>query len=83
MARFHLHVHNRIGFVPDEEGQELHDVQAAREVAIASIRSIVAEEAQEGVIDLTGRVEIAEHGDGVVAVVPFREAFLVEAVDRG
>lgn len=79
MARFYLHVHNRIGFVTDEEGQDLRDVQAAREVAITSIRSIVAEEAQQGVIDLTGRVEIAD-GGRVVAVVPFREAFLVEAI---
>lgn len=80
MARFHLHVHNRIGFVPDEEGQELQDVQAAREVAITSIRSIVAEEAHDGVIDLTGRVEIT-NGGGVLAVVQFREAFLVETID--
>lgn len=79
MPRFHLHVHNRIGFVLDEEGQELPDLHAARAVAISSIRSIVAEEAHDGVIDLTGRVDIADHAGRVLGDVPFREAFLVES----
>lgn len=79
MPRFHLHLHNRTGSVPDVEGQDLPDEAAAREEAIRSIRSIVSAEVQDGFVDLNGRVEIADGGGEVVAVVPFTDAVRVEA----
>jgi hypothetical protein len=77
MPRFFLHVHNRIGFVEDEEGQDLPDLDAARDVAIASIRSIISEEASQGAIDLGGRVEIVDEHRRTLSVVPFADAFAV------
>ena len=40
MPRYFLHVNNSIGFVEDEEGVELPDLDAAREKAAAGVRSM-------------------------------------------
>jgi hypothetical protein len=74
MTRFHLHLKNRVGFVPDLEGIELPSEVAAREEAIRNIRSIVSAEVQNGVVDLDGSIEIATADGKVLAVVPFAEA---------
>lgn len=75
MARFYLHLHNRVGTVRDEEGQELPDLRAAREVAITSIRSIIADEAQHGRIDLAGFVRITDGDERDLARIRFGDAF--------
>lgn len=82
MPRFHLHVYNGTGFSPDDEGTDFPDEAAARVLALTSIRSIVAEEAVQGLIDLTGRVEIRDPGDDLLDTVRFAEAFYVRTPDR-
>ena len=72
--RFYFHLHNQIGFVPDGEGRWLRDLAEAREQARREIRSIVSEEAKEGMIDLTGRLEIAGESGDIVDVMGFAEA---------
>jgi hypothetical protein len=74
MPKFHLHLINAIGVVPDEEGQEFDDLSAAREEAILGIRSLIAEDASTGVVDLGGRIEIADRDQRVVMIVPFADA---------
>ena len=81
MQRFFLHLRNRMGFVPDEEGRELTDLGAAEALAIGSIRSILKDEIDAGRIDLNGRIDIADSGGHVLAVVPFHTA--VELTLRG
>lgn len=75
MARFYLHVINRLGSAPDEEGTELPDARAAEARAIEGIRSILADEAKTGRLDLDGRIEIADENGAIVRTVPFEEAF--------
>jgi hypothetical protein len=75
MSRFFLHIINRIGFAPDEEGIELDGLDAAVGRAIDGIRSILSDEAKAGRIDFNGRVEIADDAGRVLAVVPFADAF--------
>lgn len=75
MSRYFLHVYNREIIAPDEEGIELDGVATARGQAISGIRSIIAEEALNGVIDLGGHVDIANADGETLLVVPFREAF--------
>jgi hypothetical protein len=75
MARFYLHLHNSIGTVRDEEGVELSDLEAARNQAVRSVRSIIADEVQHGVLNLQGRVEIADATGSVLGVVRYRDAF--------
>jgi hypothetical protein len=74
MQHFYFHLYNHVGFVRDHEGQQLPDLDQAREQARREIRSIVSEEAKEGVIDLTGRVEIAGGAGEILEVVLFAQA---------
>jgi hypothetical protein len=63
MPRFYLHVCNGTGFLQDEEGQELPDVDAARLAAVRSARSIMASDVQRGMLDLSSFIEV-EDADG-------------------
>ncbi|MND01289.1 hypothetical protein D3C83_202310 [compost metagenome] len=63
-----------MGFVPDEEGRELPDLGAAEDFAVDSIRSILKDELDTGRLDLRGRIDIADGGGQVLAVVPFDRA---------
>lgn len=74
MPRFSLHLHNRLEFVRDEEGMELPDLGTARQQAIQSIRSVLGEEVQQGLVDLRGRIEIANDNGDILASIPFAEA---------
>lgn len=82
MARYFFNVFNRAGHLIDEEGQEVPDIESARQRALASIRSIIAAEAIEGRIDLQGFVEVID-GEGVeILVVDFRDAFDLNLPDE-
>jgi hypothetical protein len=75
--RYFFHLHNSTGFVEDQEGQELPGVEEARQVALASIRSIVSDESKSGSVDLRGRVEVMDEAGECVLVLPFSEAITV------
>ncbi|MDX3899174.1 MAG: hypothetical protein QHC40_01435 [Sphingobium sp.] len=74
MARFYLHLHNRTGLVPDEEGTELPDLDAARQIAVDAIRDLISEEARSGLIDLRGYIEIAEESGKAAVRIAFSSA---------
>src|SRR5690606_29910770 len=75
MPRFYFHIHNGNGFARDDEGTDAPDRAAAEALATKGIRSIVAEEALGGMIDLTGRVEIRDAEGHLLTTVRFAEAF--------
>ena len=75
MARYFFHVYNGHGETHDEEGVEIEDHAGARGMAVDSIRSIVAEEARDGLIDLTGHIDIADLDGAIVFTTHFEEAF--------
>ena len=75
VQHYYFHLHNSIGFVPDQEGKLCPDLKEAREQAVRDIRSIISEEAKEGVIDLNGRIEIAGTDGEILRVVQFAQAF--------
>lgn len=83
MARLYFHTHNGQGAVHDEEGREVQSEADAYRVALESIRSIVAEDARSGLIDLEGRLDVAESDGGLVLTVPFIEAFEIRLPDDG
>ena len=83
MPRFYFHVFNGNGETPDDEGIEVADQAAARTIALESIRSIVAEEARGGTIDLTGRIDIKDGTANLLLSVEFCEAFTLEIPERG
>lgn len=74
MSRYFLHIDNGGGFSEDPEGQELADLDAARAAAIEGVRSLLSEEARQGQLDLTGRIQIADAGGNILLVVPFSDA---------
>ena len=81
MPRFHLHVYNSTGYTCDEEGVDLSGLDEAKAQAVCGIRSILREEILGGSVDLRGRIEIADGGSAVLAVVRFAEAVEVH-LDR-
>lgn len=74
MPRFYFHVCNGTGFVQDEEGQELPNIEAARLAAIRSARSIMASDVQRGILDLSSFIEIEDSEKRLVLTLGFQEA---------
>lgn len=80
MPRYYFHVVNGDGRTPDEEGMDHASDAEARAHAILGIRSILSEEAKNGQLDLTGRIEVTD-GDGVIQFeVPYRMALQVTGI---
>ena len=74
MPRYYFHLHNGIGDAEDGEGTELPNLDAARKFAIESARSILSEEAKEGLIDLASSIDVADEHGNILLTLSFREA---------
>ena len=48
MIRYFLHLYNSVGYVPDSDGHEFPNLEAARAAAIQSIRDMVSADAKAG-----------------------------------
>ena len=83
MPRYYFHLWNGIGSVPDEEGEEIHDLLAARFRAIENIRSILKGDIDEGLIDLTGHIDIADEAGAVLERVHFAQAVVLRLPEQG
>ena len=78
MPKFFFHVRDDMD-VPDDEGAELADIEAAREYAAQSARVLMSETLRDdGRITLSHRIDIEDDKGGVVASVPFRDAVRIE-----
>jgi hypothetical protein len=75
MPIFYFHVFNSTATARDSEGADVADIAAAIDLARDSIRSIVAEEARTGRIDLNGHIDIADRSGTIQARVDYRDAF--------
>jgi hypothetical protein len=75
MAHYYLNLINGYGLTPDHEGEDFPDLDAARERAKESVRSILSDEIKSGgLINLRGRIDIADHQGAIVTTLPFRDA---------
>jgi hypothetical protein len=74
MPRYRLKIQNGFGDTPDDEGGQYPDAAAARREAVAGIRSLVSEEASNGVIDLSGPIDIVADDGLILATVSFAQA---------
>jgi len=81
MVRLYFHTFNGEGDTRDDEGIELEDDHAAYSIALENIRSIVADEARRGLIDLEGHIDVADGEGQLVLLVPFVEAFDLKLPD--
>ena len=79
MPHYHLNIYNGHGDTPDAEGHDYADQAAARDQAIAGIRSMLSEEALTGAIDLCGRIEIVTDDGAIIAIIPFTDAVAIRS----
>ena len=78
MPRFFFDVCNGHGLIRDEEGIDLETQASARQVAIDSVRSMVAEDARKGVLDLKGRIDLKDSAGNILIAIYYMEAFEVQ-----
>jgi hypothetical protein len=79
MARFYLNLCNGTGFVEDEEGVELPDLEAARAKAVEGLRDIVAGEIRQGELNMGAFISIEDEARRAVGQVSFSEAVRVSS----
>jgi uncharacterized protein DUF6894 len=73
MVRFFFHLHEGDGVTEDFEGQLLTDSASAKLVAIQSARQIMSHQIADGVLDLTGGIEVVNGDTNRPFLVSFRE----------
>lgn len=81
MARYFFHIINGHGRLQDDEGTELPSPEKARSHALDGIRSMIAEEARTGRIDLSGRIEVTDEQGADQFDVRYRDAISVIGAD--
>lgn len=77
MPHYYLNIHNGHGDTIDEEGADFVDLEAARCHAIYGIRCFLSAELLEGLVDLTGHLDIVDQQGVVQATVPFTQAVTI------
>lgn len=77
MPRFFLHLRDSTGSLDDPDGVECADLDAARLEAVHGARSIIADDALSGAIDLSGRIEIANEAGEFLLAVAFSDVVTV------
>ena len=73
MPRYFFHLHNDLE-TRDEEGLELPDLAAARDVADHEARAMAAQSVANGQLDLNHSIEVTDESGATVLVVRFGEA---------
>jgi hypothetical protein len=63
----------------DEEGLDLPDLEAAREMALDSARELVCESVHQGHLNLDHRLEVVDDDGETLIVLTFREAFTIQS----
>lgn len=73
MPRFFFHVYDDIA-VRDEEGLDLPDLAAARQMALSGARALICAEVDTGQLHLGHRLEVEDEGGACVLVLAFGDA---------
>jgi hypothetical protein len=76
MPRYYFNIYNH-EVTLDDEGRELPDLGAARELALESARELVCESVHQGHLNLDHRIEVTDESGESVIVLTFREAFTI------
>jgi hypothetical protein len=78
VPRFYFHLHNHVD-LPDGEGVELPDLEAALAHAVSLVRFTFGETAKdEGRVVLHHRIDVEDEQGSVLGTVHFRDAVRVE-----
>jgi hypothetical protein len=73
MGRYFFHLFNDLD-VPDLEGRDLPDDDAAREVAICEAREMIAESVRKGSVNLSHRIDVENRFRQPVATIRYGDA---------
>jgi hypothetical protein len=78
VTRFYFHLHNDMD-VPDDDGKELHNLEAAHAHAIRMARFEVSEAVvRDGRIVLSDHIDVEDGNGAVLATISFRDAVKIE-----
>lgn len=77
VPRFFFHLCNGSGFTGDPEGQELPDIEAARSIALAAAREVMAHEIKDGELNLASYIEVEDATGEYLFRLCFEDAFTV------
>lgn len=61
--------------IPDEEGRDLPDLEAARRYAIVAAREIVSEQALKGELPLSYALVVRDERGAILLTIPFGDLF--------
>jgi hypothetical protein len=78
MPRYHFNIRNGYDLTRDEEGLELSSQMDAQVQAIRGARSLMSAEVLEGVLDLSGQIEVTDEQNDAVMTVRFSDAVHVQ-----
>ena len=76
--RYYFNLREGEAYVPDDEGLELPDLNAATKAAIHGLRSLIADDVLAGRLPLSTVMEVRDAQGGRVVDLPFRAAVAVE-----
>ena len=77
MPHYYFHVCNGNGFIEDEEGRDLPDDSAARDVAVSGARDIMAEEMRSGQLNPASFIEVEDSENRHLFTLSFSDAYTV------
>jgi hypothetical protein len=78
MARFYFHLEDRSGFIADEEGVDLPDVDSAHRHALQAARLIICDEVVRGHVDLSQTILVEDQTGRRLVDLRFRDALAID-----
>lgn len=76
MPLFYFNVYNDVTTI-DEEGQELVKLDAARRVAVKSVREVICDGVREGHVTLSHRIEVENAARQILLTMTFGDVLKI------
>lgn len=73
MPTYFFKAHDRFGAAPDLNGLELPDLAAVHRQAVAGARSLICDDIRQGILDLSGAIEVTDEEGETVLLLRFDE----------
>ena len=80
--RYHFNIIDRDGTCPDAEGVEFTSLVEATAHALKGARSLICQDVQWGLLDLSGCITVTDETGIVVYHLPFVEAVTVTPIAK-
>lgn len=77
MVLYYFHLRDGVDVILDPEGRELADTASVRAMALRDARSIISDDARQGVIKLDQRIDVEDAARVVVHRLKFTDAVLI------